>query len=102
MVRSFVGTLRGPAFDWYRRLKSRSINNWEDLESLFLAHFFDDDADVSIRTLFDEKQEDDETVEDFVKRFRNKAINCRDPITEDFILQTYHNNLSLECWKLWE
>ena len=51
---------------------------------------------MSIRTLFDEKWEYDETVDDFVKRFQNKAMNCRDPITEDFILQTCHNNLSLD------
>nr|ABD63124.1 hypothetical protein 18.t00020 [Asparagus officinalis] len=55
MVRSFVGTLRGPAFDWYRRLKPGSINNWDDMESSFLGSFFDDDDEVSIGTLFDEK-----------------------------------------------
>ena len=56
MVRSFVGTLRGPAFDWYRRLKPGSINCWDDMESLFLSNFFDDDTEVSIGTLLDEKQ----------------------------------------------
>ena len=96
MVRSFVGTLRGPAFDWYRRLKPGSINSWEDLESMFLAHFFDDDTEVSIRTLFDEKQKGGESVDTFIKRFRNLAMNCRDPVTEEFLLQTCQNNLSID------
>ena len=46
--------------------------------------------------LFEEKQKNGETVENFVKRFRNKAMNCRDPVSEDFILETCHNNLSLD------
>nr|ABD63092.1 Retrotransposon gag protein [Asparagus officinalis] len=95
MVWSFFGTLRGPAFDWYRRLKPGKINSWEDLKSMFLAHFFDDDAEVSIRTLFDEKQKDGESVNTFIKRFRNQAMNCKDPVTEEFVLQTCHNNLSI-------
>ncbi|ONK64740.1 uncharacterized protein A4U43_C07F29380 [Asparagus officinalis] len=86
MVRSFVGILRGPTFDWYRRLKLRSINSWDDMESSFLGNFFDDDAEVSIRKLFNEKQKHGEIVADFVKHFRNKAINYRDPITEEFTL----------------
>nr|ABD63117.1 Retrotransposon gag protein [Asparagus officinalis] len=96
MVRSLVSILRGPAFDWYRRLKPGSINCWDDMESLFLSNFFDDDTEVSIGTLLDEKQKDGESVDNFVKRFRNKAMNCRDPITEEFILQTCHNNLSID------
>ena len=58
MVRSFVGTLRAAAFDWYRRLKPGSITTWDDMESMFLANFFDDDTEVSIGTLFEEKQKD--------------------------------------------
>ena len=66
------------------------------MEDMFLTNFFDDDTEVSIGTLFDEKQKDGELVENFIKRFRNKAMNCRDPISEDFILETCHNNLSLD------
>ena len=95
-VRSFVGSLRGAAFDWYRRLKPGSVNSWDDIETKFLANFFNDDTEISIGTLLDEKQKDGEPVETFVKRFRNKALNCRDPITEEFILQTCHNNLALD------
>ena len=67
MVRLFVGTLRGAAFDWYRRLKPGSINSWDDMEDMFLTNFFDDDTEVSIGTLFDEKQKDRELVENFIK-----------------------------------
>ena len=66
------------------------------MEGLFLTNFFDDDTEVSIGTLLDEKQINRESVDVFVKRFRNKAVNCRDPLTEEFILQTCHNNLSLD------
>ena len=66
------------------------------METKFLTNFFDDDTEISIGSLLDEKQKDGELVDTFVKRFRNKAMNCRDPITEEFILQTYHNNLALD------
>ena len=66
------------------------------MEDMFLTNFFDDDTEISIGTLFDEKQKNGETVENFMKRFRNKAMNCRDPVSEDFILETCHNNLLLD------
>ena len=66
------------------------------METKFLAKFFDDDTEISIGSLLDEKQKDGELVDTFVKRFRNKAMNCRDPITEEFILQICHNNLALD------
>ena len=96
MVRSFVGTLCVAAFEWYHRLKPGSINSCDDMETMFLTNFFDDDTEVSIGTLFDEKQKDGELVENFVKRFWNKAMNCRDPVTKEFILQMCHNNLFLD------
>ncbi|XP_020245404.1 uncharacterized protein LOC109823536 [Asparagus officinalis] len=96
MIQSFVGTLRGAAFDWYRRLKLGNINCWDDMESSFLNNFFDDNTEVSIGALLEEKQKDSELVDSFVKHFRNKAMNCKDPIIEEFILQTYHNNLSID------
>nr|ABD63109.1 hypothetical protein 18.t00005 [Asparagus officinalis] len=99
-VRPFVSTIHRPTFDWYRRLKPGSVNSWDDMKSSFLGNFFDDDAKISIRTLFEEKQEDEEAVNDFIKRFRNKAMNCRDPVIKDFILQTCHNNLSIDILKV--
>nr|ABD63100.1 hypothetical protein 17.t00027 [Asparagus officinalis] len=62
MIRSFVGTHREAAFDWYRRLKPGSINYWDDMESSFLNNLFDNDTEVSIRALLDKNQKDGERV----------------------------------------
>jgi hypothetical protein len=69
MTRLFIGTLKGVAFEWFRRLEPGSIKRWADMEKMFLARFFDDDTDVSISTLLAEKQKKGESISDFVKRF---------------------------------
>ena len=55
MTRLFIGTLKGVAFEWFRRLEPGSIKTWADMEKLFLARFFDDDTEVSMSTLLAEK-----------------------------------------------
>ena len=38
-IRSFIGTLKGTAFDWYKQLPENSITSWAVLEKKFLLHF---------------------------------------------------------------
>ena len=51
LVRLFIGTLKGVAFEWFMKLPAGSIKKWGDLERLFLAHFFEDDTEVNLPTL---------------------------------------------------
>jgi hypothetical protein len=95
MTRLFVGTLKGVAFEWFRKLESGSIKSWIDLEKLFLTRFFDDDTEVSMATLMEEKQKKGESISDFVKRFRNKSLHCRDTISESSLLEMCRNNISI-------
>jgi len=52
----FIGTLKGLAFEWFKKLLEDSIKNWGDLEKLFLTHFFEDDSEVTMSTLLAIKQ----------------------------------------------
>ncbi|KAA0055890.1 ty3-gypsy retrotransposon protein [Cucumis melo var. makuwa] len=40
LVKQFVRTLKGNAFDWYIDLEPESINSWEQLERNFLNRFY--------------------------------------------------------------
>jgi len=38
------------------KLSAGSIKTWDDLEKLFLAHFFEDDTEILVPTLLAAKQ----------------------------------------------
>jgi len=40
MVKQFVHSLKGNAFDWYTDLESGLIDTWEQLEREFLNRFY--------------------------------------------------------------
>ena len=69
MASLFIGTLKGLTFEWFMKLSANSIKTWADLEKLFLAHFFEDDAEISMPTLFAAKQKKGESIKTYVERF---------------------------------
>ena len=65
----FICILKGIAFEWFMKLPASSIKTWADLEKLFLAHFFEDDSEISVLTLHAAKQKKGESIKTFVERF---------------------------------
>src|SRR3954470_1965226 len=47
-TRLFISTLKGVAFEWFRKLPKGSITCWDDLEALFLSCFFEEEADINM------------------------------------------------------
>ena len=76
MARLFIGTLKGVAFEWFIKLFTGSIKTWADLEKLFLAHFFEDDTEISMPTLLTAKQKKGESIKTFVERFQSMVLCC--------------------------
>ncbi|GAA0166110.1 hypothetical protein LIER_21341 [Lithospermum erythrorhizon] len=68
MVKQFVCSLMGNAFDWYIELEPASINNWEQLEYEFLNQFFSTRRTISMTELTNAKQHKEEPVTDFINR----------------------------------
>jgi hypothetical protein len=94
MVRLFLQTLLGRAYEWYTTLPSRSIGSFNDLEAIFLTMF---SRLVSYHTfLIDFTQiglRKNERIRDFNIRF-NKTLSKipEDKILNDpFILDRYKN-----------
>jgi len=73
LVRLFIGTVKGLAFEWFMKLPKGSIKNWGDLEKLFLTRFFEDDSEVTMPTLLATKQQKGESVKIFLERFQNMS-----------------------------
>uniref|UniRef100_A0A6N2N3S7 Retrotransposon gag domain-containing protein n=1 Tax=Salix viminalis TaxID=40686 RepID=A0A6N2N3S7_SALVM len=94
MVKQFVRSLKGNAFDWYTDLESCSIDTWEQLEREFLNRFYSTRRVVSMIELTNARQWKEEPVIDYIHRWRNLSLNCRDRLTEtsalDMCIQGMH------------
>ena len=82
MVKQFVRTLKGNAFDWYTDLEPESIDSWEQLEREFLNRFYSTRRIVSMIELTATKQRKGEPVIDYINRWRALSLDCKDRLTE--------------------
>ncbi|KAL0359915.1 UNVERIFIED_CONTAM: hypothetical protein Sangu_0840900 [Sesamum angustifolium] len=55
LVKQFVRSLKGNAFDWYVDLESESIDNWDKMEREFLNRFYSTRCTVSMIELTNAK-----------------------------------------------
>ena len=70
-VRLFSLSLTGTAFAWYATLPPNSISSWGDLEQKFRDHFFSGDYELDLVDLVSLRQTKDESVNDYIRRFRD-------------------------------
>ena len=82
MVKQFVRSLKGNAFDWYTDLESGLIDTWEQLECEFLNRFYRTRRVVSMIELTNARQWNEEPVIDYIHRWRNLGLNCRDRLSD--------------------
>ncbi|XP_009777919.2 uncharacterized protein [Nicotiana sylvestris] len=68
LVKQFVRSLKGNAFDWYIDLDPESIDSWDQLEKEFLNRFYSNRRTVSMIELTGTKQSKDELVVDYINR----------------------------------
>ncbi|KAL0291273.1 UNVERIFIED_CONTAM: hypothetical protein Scaly_2643900 [Sesamum calycinum] len=81
LVKQFVRSLKGNAFDWYTDLEAGSINGWEQLEQEFLNRFYSTRRTVSMVELTNSRQWKEEPVIDYINRWRNLSLNCKDRLS---------------------
>jgi len=91
-TRVFISTLKGVAFEWFRKLPKGSITCWDDLEALFLSCFFEEEADINMHTLLLTKQKEGELVKDFIERFRELAMRSGSGMTPETLVETCRHN----------
>ncbi|CAL9004675.1 unnamed protein product [Prunus brigantina] len=82
LVKQFVRSLKGNAFDWYVDLDSESLDSWDQMEREFLNRFYSTRRTVSMIELTNTKQWKDEPVVDYINRWRSLSLDCKDRLLE--------------------
>jgi hypothetical protein len=75
-VRNFPLSLTGTTFAWFTSLPACSIGSWAKLEEKFHSHFYTCVHETSLSHLASVRQGHNESVLDFVKRFREIKNQC--------------------------
>ena len=75
-MRLFPLSLTGTTFSWFSSLPHGSIRLWSQLEQKFHDHFYSGDNELKLSHLTLVKQKHDESVSDYVKRFRETKNRC--------------------------
>lgn len=98
MAKQFVHSLKGNAFNWYTDLKPGSINSWDQLKRELLNRFYSTQRTVNMLKLTNSKQWKEELVIDYIQRWRNLSLNCKDQLFEasaiEMCIQGMHWGLS--------
>src|SRR4051812_13307173 len=87
-TRLLISTLKGVAFEWFRKLPKGSITCWDGLEALFLSRFFEEEAGINMHTLLLTKQKVGGLVKNFIERFRELAMRSQSGMTPETLVKT--------------
>ncbi|XP_070049532.1 uncharacterized protein [Nicotiana tomentosiformis] len=82
LVKQFVRSLKGNAFDWYTYLEDGSIDSWDQLEQEFLNRFYSMRRTMSMIELTNTRQRKGEPVIDFINHWRNTSLNYKERLSE--------------------
>ena len=82
MVKQFVHSLKGNAFDWNTNLAPSFIDSWNQMEQEFLNHFYSTRRTISMIELTNSKQCKEVLVIDYIQRWRNLSLNCKDQLSK--------------------
>ncbi|KAL0307925.1 UNVERIFIED_CONTAM: hypothetical protein Sangu_3002800 [Sesamum angustifolium] len=75
LVKQFVRSLKGNAFDWYTDLEASSIDRWEQLEQEFLNRFYSTRRTVSMVELTNSRQWKEESFEELATRAHDMELS---------------------------
>ncbi|XP_074352819.1 uncharacterized protein LOC141691970 [Apium graveolens] len=83
--RLLAATLRDNAHQWFKRLPANSIRSWRQMSEMFLSQFR---ASVAYtppaNTLANIKQKDNETLNEYLKRFNDEVPKVRKASEETY------------------
>jgi len=75
-IRMFPLSLSGTAFSWFSALAPNSIQTRSQLECKFHEYFFNGDNELRLCHLTSVKQKHDESVAEYIRRFRDTKNQC--------------------------
>jgi hypothetical protein len=75
-IRLFPLSLSGTTFNWFVSLAANTINTLEQLEQKFHDCFFNGELELRLSHLAGAKQKPNETVSEYIRRFRETINKC--------------------------
>lgn len=81
-LKEFSKSLMGSAFTWCIKLCPRSIHTWEELATKFCNKFLEEEGVTHIMDLGKVKQRNNERLIAFIRRYRDKALYCKETLLE--------------------
>ena len=95
-LREFSKLLCDRAYTWYIGLKPGSIPTWDDMVDVFCTKYFLGEETVTLATLQATKQRNGEDLMEYIKRFRDIALDCYDHCEERTLVEMCMTNMIRE------
>ncbi|BFG18248.1 hypothetical protein CerSpe_045220 [Prunus speciosa] len=95
-LREFSKSLTDRAYTWYTTLAPGSIRSWDDMASKFCKKYFQHEERVTTTQLNNTRQKHGENPVDFVRRFRDLALDCYDEKDEESLVEICISNIVAE------
>ncbi|VVA18732.1 PREDICTED: retrotransposon, partial [Prunus dulcis] len=92
-LREFSKSLTDRAYTWYTTLAPGSIRSWDDLAGRFCKKYFQHEERVTTTQLNNTRQKYGEDRVDFVRRFRDLALDCYDEKDEEALVEICISNI---------
>ena len=95
-LREFSKSLCDRAYTWYIGLKPGLIPTWDDMVDVFCTKYFYGEETVTLATLQATKQRNGEDLMEYIKRFRDIALDCYDHCEERTLVEMCMTNMIRE------
>jgi len=92
-LREFSKSLYDRAHTWYTGLKTGSIPTWDDIVDVICTKYFQGEDTVTLATLQGTKQRSGEDLMEYIKRFRDIALDCYDHCKEKTLVEICMGNM---------
>lgn len=93
-LREFSKSLTDRTYVWYLNLKPGSIQDWDHLVTLFNDKFFCDEARFTLVELDRTRQYPGEDLNVYMKRFRERALDCSDVVNEENLVDIFLHGMA--------
>ena len=84
------------AYTWYTGLKPGLILTWDNMVDVFCTKYFHREETVTLVTLQETKQRSGEDLMEYIKRFRDIALDCYDHCEEKTLVEMCMGNMIRE------
>ena len=95
-LREFSKSLCDCAYTWYTDLKLGSIPTWNNMVDVFCTKYFHGEEIVTLATLQVIKQRSSEDLMEYIKRFRDIALDCYNHCEEKILVEMCMGNMIME------